>query len=108
MHDGGALYDMMPPAANAMRKAGQWNHATIAAKGSKIKFVINGQKVIDADLDRWTEAHKNPDGTPNKFSKPFKDCPATRLYLPPRPRCARLVPKHLHQEARRSGTGCHK
>jgi hypothetical protein len=75
MHDGGALYDMMPPTANAMRKAGQWNHATITAKGSKIQFVLNGQKVIDADLDRWTEAHKNPDGTPNKFSKPFKDSP---------------------------------
>jgi hypothetical protein len=75
MHDGGALYDMMPPAINAMRKAGQWNHATITAKGSKIKFVLNGKKVIDTDLDRWTEAHKNPDGTPNKFSKPFKDAP---------------------------------
>jgi len=75
MHDGGALYDMMPPTTNAMRKAGEWNHATITAKGSKIKFVLNGKKVIDTDLDRWTEAHKNPDGSPNKFSKPFKDSP---------------------------------
>ena len=75
MHDGGALYDMMPPAVNAMRKAGEWNHATIIAKGSKIKFVLNGKTVIDADLARWTEAGKNPDGTPNKFSKPFKDSP---------------------------------
>jgi hypothetical protein len=75
MHDGGALYDMMPPSVNAMLKAGEWNHATITAKGSKITFVLNGRKVIDADLDRWTEAHKNPDGTPNKYSKPFKDSP---------------------------------
>jgi hypothetical protein len=75
MHDGGALYDMMPPTTNAMRKAGEWNHATITAKGSKIQFLLNGQKVIDADLDRWTEARKNPDGTPNKYSKPFKERP---------------------------------
>jgi hypothetical protein len=75
MHDGGSLYDMMPPAVNAMRKAGKWNHATITAKGSKIKFVLNGKKVIDTDLNRWAEAHKNPDGTPNKFSNPFKHAP---------------------------------
>jgi hypothetical protein len=75
MHDGGALYDMMPPTHNAMRKAGQWNRATITAVGSKIQFVLNGQKVIDADLDRWVDARKNPDGTPNKYSKPFRDSP---------------------------------
>jgi hypothetical protein len=75
MHDGGSLYDMMPPASNAMRKAGEWNHATIIAKGSKIAFVLNGKKVIDTDLNRWPEAHKNPDGSPNKYSKPLKDSP---------------------------------
>jgi hypothetical protein len=25
------------------------------------------------DLDQWTEAHKNPDGTPNKFDNAYKD-----------------------------------
>jgi hypothetical protein len=25
------------------------------------------------DLDRWTEAHKNPDGSPNKFTTAYKD-----------------------------------
>ena len=29
--------------------------------------------MIDADLNDWTEAHKNPDGTKNKFSTPLKD-----------------------------------
>ena len=27
------------------------------------------------DLDQWTVARKNPDGTPNKFSTPMKDMP---------------------------------
>ena len=27
------------------------------------------------DLNRWTEAHKNPDGTPNKFNTAYKDMP---------------------------------
>jgi hypothetical protein len=74
-HDAGALYDMLPPSKNAIRKPGQWNRATITAVGSKIVFVMNGQRVIDTDLGLWTEAHKNPNGTSNKFAMPIKDCP---------------------------------
>ena len=39
------------------------------------KVVLNGQQVIDADLDRWTTPHKNPDGSQNKYNKPLKDFP---------------------------------
>jgi len=73
MHDCGALYDMVAPSKNTMKKPGQWNRATITAKGSKIAVVLNGEKIIDADLDDWTEAGKNPDGTPNKYHKPMKN-----------------------------------
>jgi hypothetical protein len=31
--------------------------------------------VTDADLGRWTEAGKNPDGTANKFKRPLRDFP---------------------------------
>jgi hypothetical protein len=31
------------------------------------------EPIIDADLDRWTEAGKNPDGTTNKFRIALKD-----------------------------------
>ncbi len=34
---------------------------------------MNGERIIDADLDRWTEARKNPDGSRNKFGTPLKD-----------------------------------
>ncbi len=27
------------------------------------------------DLDKWTEPHKNPDGTKNKFNTAYKDMP---------------------------------
>jgi len=30
-------------------------------------------RIIDMDLDKWTEAHKNPDGTENKFNTAYKD-----------------------------------
>ena len=35
--------------------------------------VMNDEPIIDADLDRWTEAGKNPDGTKNKFHTALKD-----------------------------------
>ncbi len=72
-HDCCALYDMIAPRKNTMRKAGDWNRVTIAAKGSRIGVVLNGEEVIDVDLDDWTEAGKNPDGTPNKYHKPMSD-----------------------------------
>jgi hypothetical protein len=36
---------------------------------------LNGEDIIDMDLDQWTEKGKNPQGTPNKFSGPYKDMP---------------------------------
>ncbi len=68
-HVCGALYDMVAPSSNPMKRAGQWNRFRITAVGSKIEVVLNGEKIVDADLSRWTEAGKNPDGTPNKYHR---------------------------------------
>jgi hypothetical protein len=72
-HDAGAIYDVLAPNKNAMKPAGEWNHYTITAKGSNIQVVLNGEKIVDMNLDDWPEAHKNPDGTPNKFNIAYKD-----------------------------------
>ena len=74
-NDGGALYDAVAPSTNAMKAAGEWNHIEITANRSLVKVVLNGQQVINADLDRWTQPHRNPDGSNNKFDKPLKDFP---------------------------------
>ncbi|HEX7572514.1 MAG TPA: DUF1080 domain-containing protein, partial [Bacteroidota bacterium] len=73
--DCGAIFDCLAPSANAVRPPGEWNHYTITCKGSMITVVLNGRQVIAMDLNRWTEAHKNPDGTPNKFNTAYKDMP---------------------------------
>lgn len=69
----GALYDAMPPSKSAAKPVGEWNRYTITCKGSKVTVVLNGETIIDADLDNWPEVKKNPDGTPNKFPKALKD-----------------------------------
>lgn len=72
-HDCGAMYDMVAPSVNAVKPPGQWNRTTIVARGSRIVITMNDKKIIDIDLNDWTEAQKNPDGTPNKYHKAMKD-----------------------------------
>jgi len=68
-----AIYDAMPPSKEMAKPVGEWNHFTITCKDSLVIVVFNGEEVIHADLNNWTEAHKNPDGTPNKFKIALKD-----------------------------------
>ena len=69
----GAVYDCLAPTKTTVKKAGEWNHLTITCKDNKIAIVMNGEQIIDMDLDQWTEAHKNPDGSKNKFPTAYKD-----------------------------------
>src|SRR3954469_12465680 len=70
-----AIYDALEPSKNTEKPIGEWNAMRITARGQFIQVDLNGEKVIDMDLDRWSEAGKNPDGTPNKFKKPLKEFP---------------------------------
>lgn len=74
-HDCGAIYDCCAPRVNAVKPAGEWNHVVLACRGSRITAVLNDVPIISMDLDEWTEPHRNPDGTPNKFNTAYKDMP---------------------------------
>lgn len=69
----GAIYDAIPPSKNMAKPVGEWNRFTITCKDSLVSVVFNGEEVIHADLNNWPEAHKNSDGTANKFPKALKD-----------------------------------
>jgi hypothetical protein len=71
-HSVGAIYDLVPPAKNAAKKD-DWNKYTITANGPTITVELNGEKVAEMNLDKWTEAGKNPDGSGNKYKKALKD-----------------------------------
>ena len=71
--DCGAIYDMIEPSKNMARPAGQWNRMSITCNKSRVAVILNGEKVVDIDLNDWIESGKNPDGTPNKYKKPVKD-----------------------------------
>ncbi|HUT12164.1 MAG TPA: DUF1080 domain-containing protein [Thermoguttaceae bacterium] len=69
----GAIYDCATPTKNMLKKPGEWNRCRITCRGSRITVELNGEQVVDMDLDLWTQPHRNPDGTTNKFPKALKD-----------------------------------
>jgi len=74
-HDSGALYDLVPPAANAVRPAGKWNQTRLKCAGPLIEFDLNGQRVLDVDIDAFDTPGKCPDGEASKFKYAWKDLP---------------------------------
>ncbi len=70
-HSVGAVYDLQAPTKNAAKPG--WNHLRIVARGSRIQVDLNGEAIVDMDLDRWTEAGRNPDGSKNKFKRALRD-----------------------------------
>ncbi|MHC4574986.1 MAG: 3-keto-disaccharide hydrolase [Planctomycetota bacterium] len=74
-HDCGAVYDCLAPSRNMVKRAGEWNRCTIACKANKIYVVLNGEPVIDMDLNFWTKAGENPDGSKNKYKTAYKNMP---------------------------------
>lgn len=74
-HSSGALYDLIAPSANAVRPAGEWNRIRIRCEAAQISLELNGTVVVRADIDQWSTAGQNPDGTANKFKYAWRDRP---------------------------------
>jgi hypothetical protein len=74
-HDCGAISDCLEPSVNAVRPPWEWNRYVITCEGSRIGVVLNGTAILDMDLDRWSDAGRNPDGTPNKFETAYREMP---------------------------------
>ena len=72
-HHCGGIFDCLEPSVQMVKAAGEWNHCIIIAKANMIYVILNDVPVVCMDLDKWTEAGKNPDGTPNKFKHAYKE-----------------------------------
>lgn len=70
-HCSGALYDCLAPIKNTCKPAGEWNTMTLTVDGSNVIVAMNEELTMEADLSQWTVAGRNPDGSQNKFDRPF-------------------------------------
>ena len=47
----GSVYDVIGAKRGAMKPAGQWNAQEVTVKGRQVTVVLNGQTILDANLD---------------------------------------------------------
>ncbi len=55
----GSSYGMVPAKRGFLRPAGEWNFQQVTVKGSRIKVILNGSPILDADLSTVTEFMAN-------------------------------------------------
>ncbi|MEW6305265.1 MAG: DUF1080 domain-containing protein [Verrucomicrobiota bacterium] len=52
----GSIYDVIAARRGALKPVGEWNSQEISAIGRRVKVVLNGQTIMDADLNTVTDA----------------------------------------------------
>ena len=62
----GSIYGLVAPKKGHQKPVGQWNTQEVTANGSKIKVVLNGVTITEADLAKieQTPGHSRPQKTP--------------------------------------------
>jgi len=65
----GSIYGVVPAKRGHLKPAGEWNAQEVTADGTKIKVVLNGTTIVDADLQPFidgqdTADHKGVKGHP--------------------------------------------
>ena len=73
----GAVFGHLAPSKSAVKKPGEWNRMTIRCVGKQIDAVLNGEPIFSMDMNLWTSATTNPDGSeiPAWLSKPLNTLP---------------------------------
>lgn len=65
----GAIYNVVPPRRNSLKKTGEWNTQEIFVQGSRIKVTVNEQVILDTDI-KGIEKTTQP-GLHNKSGRLF-------------------------------------
>ena len=72
-----AIFGHQASTKRTVKKAGEWNHYTITCVDKKIWVVLNDELVNVCDMNRYTSAKTNPDGSeiPSWLSSPMASLP---------------------------------
>jgi len=81
-HRAGALYDIAGPSKDATRPVGEFNQSRLVVKGNHVEHWLNGEKVVETDLDSPLAAERiarrwgnDTAVTVDLTKQPRKDCP---------------------------------
>ena len=51
----GSLYNVFPAKTGALKPAGEWNEEEVTVQGRTVKVVVNGQTILDVNMDDVTD-----------------------------------------------------
>ena len=73
----GAIFGHLAPSKRMVNLPGQWNRYTITCQDNMVYVMLNGQQVTEMNLNKWTSATTNPDGSeiPSWLSVPLAEVP---------------------------------
>ena len=57
----GSIYGVVAAERGSLRPAGEWNDEEVTADGSRIRVVVNGRTIVDADLTRFRDGQPTID-----------------------------------------------
>jgi len=58
----GSIYGVVPAKRGHLKPVGQWNQEEITCQGRRVKVVLNGATIVDADLDQAAPEGGTMDG----------------------------------------------
>jgi hypothetical protein len=71
----GAIFGHLAATESMVKRPGEWNRFTITCNNKMIYVLLNGEMVTEMNMDLWTNALTNPDGSeiPPWLSTPFSE-----------------------------------
>ena len=48
----GSIYGVVPAKRGCLKPVGQWNHEEVIADGNHISVIVNGETIVDADIEK--------------------------------------------------------
>lgn len=58
----GSLYTMKPAEQKGMKPVGEWNHERVIVMGPNLKVELNGETILEANLDELSAQHPQHEG----------------------------------------------
>lgn len=61
----GSIYGVVAAERGSLKPAGEWNNQEVTVQGSRVKVVVNGKTIVDADVAPIREGQSTLDGKPH-------------------------------------------
>lgn len=58
----GSIYTLAPAKKSGLKPVGEWNHQRVTVNGSKVKVILNGETILDVDLEELSKKDPKHEG----------------------------------------------